>query len=262
LTVKKSYDTLKTMKIPTILPYTGAKDLGEIYQSMELKIALLKKDGDKFKTQTPFVNCYDFIVDSYSASLEKYSFSVYGFRWDGTKKSPDWSGIYLHLRFPNEHAKKNYLEHLHFLHEIEKNNKIPLTAFTEIDDLNGLVVGNKAWLKNCLILRLYTFLQRMMCYDIKTKDWIKELGAQSHSDSNYIKNLNRESWDRILKDLSSIHTDYFCGLSFNKDGTSAVHHNSGFFSTFSNHTEMNQNTVRNGRHWQDMKQRGFKLYTK
>jgi len=252
------------MKKPTIHPYKGSGGLGEIYQSMALKIALLRKEKDgSFTTETPFVNCYDFIVDSYSSSIEKVDFTKYGFSWKGSKHTPDWSGVYLHLCFPDASAKNNYLAHLHFLHEIEKNNNIAPTVFTQIDDLNGLVEGNKAWLQNCLILRLYTFLQRMMCYEIKTKDWIKELSGQSFTDSNYIKNLDRESWDRILKDLSSIHTDYFCGLSFkNNGGSSAVHHNSGFFSTFSKHTEMNQDTVRSGRHWQEMKKRGFKLFTK
>lgn len=245
-----------------VKPFLNAKGLAEIFQSMAVKICLVKREEDgSFTEIAPFVQCYDFIVDSYSSSEQKYNFEIYGYSWDGSKNSPNWDEVLLHVKFPSSKSKNCFKNNLHFLHKIENDNHIPHTIIKESGNLTFIVEGNKAWLANCLTLRLYLFLFRCFSYDIKGDDWLTDMSGRKFSDSAYIKNLNRETWDKILSDLSSIHTKKFCGLSFAKDGVDAVHHNSGFFSTFSYHTEMDEYVIKQNPHWKEMKKRGFKLYT-
>jgi hypothetical protein len=242
--------------------YNGKGGLAEIYQSMVVKLALLKKTDTLgvFDQICPFVQCYDFLCDAYTATKEKIKFGIYGFSWDGTTKEPEYDGVYLIIKFPNTVAEADFNKNIHFLHDIEDKNKIERTKFVKTDDLTGFIKGSKDWLNNCIKLRLYLFFFRAFSYPLKTDDWVTELGGQEYSDSSYIKNLNRESWDRILNDLTSIHTDFWCGLEM-KNKVGAVHHNSGFFSVFSKHSEMSPKTVRENKHWITMKDRGFKLFT-
>lgn len=246
----------------TLNLYPGDDYLSEISQSMPVNLCLLERNDEKTFTEiTTYVQCYDFLCDAYSSSIEKVDFGIYGFKWEGSKRSPDSTGIYLGVRFPNAATRATFLKNIHFLHAIEEKNGFPLTEFHSIGDNCGLSIGSTKWLANCLTLRLYLFLFRAFSYDLKTNDWITELSDKDFTDSQYVKNLERESWDKILSDLSSIATDYFCGMSFKADGTGAVHHNSGFFSTFSTHREINTAVVKKGKHWQEMKKRGFKLKT-
>jgi hypothetical protein len=253
---------------PLIHPWKGGRGLAEIYQSMNLKISLLKKRKDSkrksgvFDEVTPGVLCRDFLADVYTSAVQKYKFSIYGMSWDGTKNQPDWEAVYLKLVFPNDNAKQDFKKNIKFLHEIEKNNHIPLTKFYDKMGKIGMVVGDKSWLLNALRASLYTFLIRSFCYSIKTNDWIKELGKKDYTDSRYISSINRDTWNRILKDIKSIDTDLYCGLDHKKDGMGAIHHNSGFVSVFGKHSEMNPSVVKKNRHWQEMGKRGFKLYTK
>lgn len=229
-------------------------------------MSLLKRtEGKKksFDEVTPGVMCRDFLADVYTSVVQKYNFHIYGFGWDGTKDVPHWDAVYLKLNFPDDTAKENFKKNIKFLWKVEDDNKIPRTIFYDKINKIGMIVGNKAWLHNVLTASLYTFLIRSFCYAIKTDNWVKELGQQEHTDSEYIKSIHPETWAKILKDITTLHTpEYFCGLDHEKDGMSAIHHNSGFVSVFGKHTEMSTMWVKKNKHWQEMNKRGFKLYTK
>jgi len=250
---------------PIIHPWKGGKGLAEIYQSMKLKMSLLKKQAGKkrsFDEVTPGVMCRDFLADVYTSVVQKYDFKIYGFGWKGTTDVPHWDAVYLKLSFPDMTAKENFKKNIKFLWKVEDDNGIPRTVFYDKINKIGMIVGDKAWLHNVLTASLYTFLIRSFCYTIKTDDWIKELGKQGHTDSAYIASIHRSTWDRILKDIKSIQTpDFFCGLDHKKDGMGAIHHNSGFVSVFGEHSEMSSSTVKKNRHYQEMKKRGFKMFT-
>ncbi len=252
---------LKNTDIPKVIPFGKEGGLSQIYQSMALTIALAKPQDGGFKVITKGVMCRDFLCDVYSATLQKKSFQIYGMSWKGDTESPDFDAVYLNLVFPSAEAKKDFDKNLALLHSIEGNNKIPETVVYDTGGVTAFVVADKAWLQNVLLFSLYTFLLRAFSYKIKTKDWIKELGAAGTSDGQYIASIARETWDRILSDLSSIHTDEFCGLNFNNDGTGSVHHNSGFISVFGNHTELTAEIVKKNKHWRTMKERKFKTFT-
>src|ERR1700743_2089641 len=92
----------QTSNIPKVNPFKAVVGLAEIGQSMGVKICLMHKEEDGSYTETcPKVKCYDFLVDSYSSSVEKYDFSIYGFTWKGSTKSPDWDAVNLSILFPN-----------------------------------------------------------------------------------------------------------------------------------------------------------------
>lgn len=243
----------------TVIPFEKQGGLAEIYQSMGVKISLLEpKDKNIFQEITKQAVCYDFIVDCYSSSIEKHNFSIYGFSWQGAEKSPSFDGIYLNVIWPDKSARKNFEKNLHFIHEIEDKNGIEKTKIYNTGELSAAIIGSKDWLQNCIKFRLYLFFFRCFSYEIKTNDWIEELGKRnSITDSLYIKSTPRENWDIILNDLSQIHTEEFCGLSFKKHGSSQLHHNSGFFSVAGGtHTEVNPEIVKQNKHFISFKERG------
>lgn len=236
------------------------QSLGEIYQSMGLQMAILEPSKDGYKQLTTTVQCRDFLCDVFSSSFEKTSFSIYGMSWDGVDKSPPTDTVCLLLKFPKAEAKESFLKNSEYLFKIEGDNKYTQTKTYETDQkLELVVVGDKKWITNALSFSLYTFLLRVFCYPIKTKDWITEIGDQKYTDSRYIKSIHRETWDRILSDLSILKTKTFCGLSFKEHGVHAVHHNSGFVSVFGRHSEISPSTVKLNQHYIEMKQLGLKM---
>ena len=242
--------------------------LSEIYQSMAIKFSLLKKLSDfEYEQITPGVKCRDFIGDVYSATFQKYSFAIYGMKWDGSKNSPDLDSVNLRLQFPNAEAKSSFAENLKFLHEIEDKNGIPRTKYIDngnekgaagksADQFNGVIFGDKAWLQNVLHISLYTFILRVFCYKISSNDWVAEISKQSTSDASYVKSIKKEVWEKVLNNLTLIQTKDFCGLSFSTDGTSSCHHNSGWISVAGKHSEMNYSTVKKNTHYLSLIEKG------
>lgn len=253
---------LKVMTIPKIKKLAKEGYLAEIGQSMNLKMALLRKDGpDEYTQLTPHVKCRDFLCDVYSSDLEKCEFGIYGMKglWP---QHPDWTGVYLSLRFPNIAARMEFNINLAKLHELEKKNNRSPSLYFNSGDLEGIIIGDKAWLTNTLNFSLYTFLLRVLCYTHTDNGWLDTFAKKDFSDSKYVKSIHKTIWTQILHGaIDIIKTDEFCGLSFKADGTGAVHHNSGFISVFGSHTEINTETVRKNAHWKEMKARGFKLHT-
>lgn len=251
------------MKV-TVIPFSKSVSLAEIGQSMNLKFGVLRKESyDKdsdtltLRQVTAWHKCRDFNTDVRSSTVEKTNFSIYGMSWDGKSETLDWDVVYLNLQFPNAAALNCFKKNLAKLHSIEEKNGVPPTQFVETENNCGVVMGPKIWLLNSMSYSLYTFLLRIFCYELKQDDWITEMAGLNHSDSKYVSNFPRKSLDAILNDLTQLKTDDWCGLSFGKDGTSAVHHNSGIVSIFSRHSEINENTVRKNKHWQEMRNRGF-----
>lgn len=240
--------------------YTKQASLAEIGQSMNARFAILRSMDGGYEQITPLVKCRDFMCDVYSSTLQKYDFSIYGMSWKGSTDKVDWNGANLLLKFPSDQAKTDFFANLKKLHQIEKNNKLTLTKITEVASDEVVVEGNKVWLQNCLTFSLYTLLLRVFCYPLKEKDWITEFSKQSWSDSKYIANFDRPTLDLILDDLSLLKTTEWNGLTYAKDGVSAVHHNSGAVGVLSWHTEQSPSAVKKNTHYQELKARGLKTY--
>jgi hypothetical protein len=253
-------------KVVTVSTDPSVKDggLAEIYQSQTTKQALLRKDSEtSFTRITDFVLCRDFLVDSYSYAKAGKDFGKYGFSFKGSQKQPDWTGVYIQMRFQDAASKKQFLTHLEqIIHTIEGANGYDLTEVREIKGSDDLVaIGDKRWLQNCLSFSLYSLLLRVCCYTFDaTKDWIKVFSAMDSSDSKYISSVNRKTLDTVLADLSVLNTKNFCGFDVEKENTGVIHHNSGFISVFGSHSEISPSTAKRNPHWQEMKKRGLEMH--
>lgn len=250
-------------KVITKLP--AKQSLAEIYQSMNLHLALVKptEEKDVYERITAFVKCRDFLCDVYSFSKAKMDFSIYSMKFAGSKESPDYDAVYLMAQFPDKDAKKSFLEHMELLKEIEKKNDFEVTTVVTLEGTEDVVLlGDKKWLASCLTFSLYTFLLRVLCYKFANKkDWLKEFAKEKHSDSRYVESIHADTWKKILDDLSVLNVKPWCGLDPKTMGTSAVHHNSGFVSVFGSHTEISIDSVKKNEHWKHFKELGFKLST-
>lgn len=253
------------MKIEIVNVVGKEPGLGEIYQDMDTKQALLRRISDtKYERYTPFVKCRDFLVDVYSIGLgAKKQFSIWGFEFDGANVTPDNTGVYIMLKFPNATAKNHFEENLGKLHEIEEQNGYTKTVYHELSTDNGMVIGHKKWLKSCLTFSLYSFLLRVLCYPLgKGADWLEKFGKGNKTDCKYVGSIKSATWKKVLDDLSILYTEEFCGFDPKKTNTHTIHHNSGFISVFGSHTELSPEAVKKNAHWKHMKELGLELHTK
>ena len=248
------------IEITTKLPAT--QKLGEIYQSMKTKQALVIPAGkNTFERITPYVLCRDFLVDVYTFSEAKKAFEIYGMSFDGKNNSPSWDGVYMLQQFPDENIQERFLRHVERLNELEADNHIPQTHVTELTPTEVLIVGHKQWLTNCLYFSLYTLLLRGLSYDTKLSSrWWKDLGQLKTTDGVYFKSIAPETWVKICDALAVLNSPYFCGLSPKEHPDYVVHHNSGIISVLGKHSEQHHDSVRKNKHWALLRQRGLTTY--
>lgn len=257
------------MKV-SVSTHAKVKDegLGQIYQTMACKQALLLPD-DKggFTRITPLVLCRDFLVDVYTFDESGRDFRIYGMEKSAEK--PSREGVYLYLVPPKKGTKDEFMKNITLIHNIEIINGFDPTQVFEVEeDEKGLVVvGDKKWLMSCLSFSLYSSLLRVACYELGD-NWIESMHKQYKNDKNratdamLVSSVSDKTWDRILSDLSLLDMATFCGFDPKKEDEYIIHHNQGFYSTFGNHRELDQNAVRKNLHWQHFNSEGFELYTK
>ncbi len=244
-------------------------NLSEIPQSMGNRYAILvPKTENELLQVTPTVKCRDFLCDVYSSGLQGVDFSIYGMSWNGTVDKVPMDRVRLLVSFPSEEIKKDFITNLALLHTIEKHNGITLTEIAEIDESTSpelVVIGDAMWLGSVLLFSLYTFLLRVLCYKHDhNSDWIEEFSNKSFSDSRYMKDCPRETLNRVLNDLRSLvfPLNEWNGLTYAKDGTGRVHHNSGFVSVFSRHGEIRPDIVKQNSHYQHFVKLGWETCIK
>ncbi len=236
-----------------VSPNVVENGLGEIYQSMSTKMALLTRQSPlEFTRITPFVQCRDFLVDVYTfIRAGKTEFSegdIYGMTLP--KDSPAEDGAYLQLIFPSPAAQACFEKQLPFLHAIEKANNYKVTELL----LGGVLVGDKQWLTNCLSWSLYTSLVRCLCYDFgEEQDWIKAMATKhkGSTDGKLVASVAGEVWINVLCDLALLTAEDY-----------VIHHNSGFYSVFGTHRELSKKEIKNNKHWKHFKELGWPLHTK
>ena len=255
---------MKTATITTQLP--ASQDLAEIYQSMTVKQALLRGSGGVYERITPYVLCRDFLVDVYSFSNAKKDFNIYGMAFNGSKEQPEYHHLPILLRFPSKQTKEIFLNHIPLLYDLEDHNRWGWTDLYQVNDLEIVAEGSAEWLSSCLLVSLYTFLLRALCYDFEiTSDdqhWILAFGKLKGTDPRYAGSIADSTWKMIFNDLSILRTTDFCGFDVTTEATRTVHHNSGFISVFGYHSELSQSAVRKNAHWQHMQKQGIATYIK
>lgn len=243
--------------------------LAEIYQTMDCKQAILiPTDKGEFTRITSLVQCRDFLVDVYTFDEVGRSFLIYGMRNPSVR--PSREGVFLYLVPPKEEMKEQFQKNITLIHNIEIVNYFEPTQVFEVegDDKALVIVGDKKWLMSCLSFSLYSSLLRVACYELGD-NWIESMRQQykkkkeKATDAMLVNSVSDKTWDRILSDLSILDMATFCGFEPKKTDEYTIHHNSGFYSVFGTHRELDQDTLRSGNlHWQHFSKEGYDLYTK
>lgn len=243
--------------------------LGEIYQSIQTKMALLAPNGDEFIRITPYVLCRDFLVDVYTFTKRNQKFGIYGMSFNPKKDQPSMNEACLALKFPSQDSQNRFDKQLDVLHSIELANEFKQTEYIPLEDKTGIIIGDKKWLGSCLLWSLYTSLARILCYDLNGEnDFVKVMRArflacgqdpQAETDAFLVNSVSDATWNRILSNLKELELPEFCGLS---EGVRNIHHTSGFYSVFGTHQELDVQTLRTNKHWQHFKSLGWDLYNK
>lgn len=241
--------------------------LGEIYQSMAMKMALLTQQGPgEFTRITPYVQCRDFLVDVFTFSKVGKTFEIYGMSHNPELDKPQEDGVYLSIIFPNEKAQKNFEANLDHLYQIEAMNEIGFTEYVPQEKANyGVVLADRAWLQNCLTFSLYTSLLRVFCYDVDVDEgWIVAMKTRhkGSTDGALVSSVDDETWVRALENLQNIKTDTFCGYDPKTTNIHTIHHTSGFYSVFGTHRELDAALQATNAHWKYFKEAGWKLFTR
>lgn len=246
-------------------PHVKDQGLAEIYQSMKNKMALLRPEADGTYTRiTPYVLCRDFVVDVFTYAKAGEVFSIYSMTFDPTKEKVLMDRACIAMKFPNKKAKTNFMVNLPRLHAIEDANKFTHTVVKEVEELEVIIEGSGKWLESCLLWSLYTSLLRCFCYGLESPDWIAEFKETypDKTDAKLVGSLDRGTFDKILADLSVLVTSDWCGFSPKEFDVGVIHHNSGFYSVFGSHLELNPDSVRQNKHWKQFKEAGWQLHTK
>ena len=246
-------------------PHLSDEGLGEIYQSVALKMALLTRQGPgEFTRITPYVVCRDFLVDVYTYNKANKAFQVYGMKFDPTLERPQLDGVFLSLIFPTNETQENFEKNLEVLFNIELANGMEVSEYIPVEDekKTTVLLGSAKWLANCLTFSLYTALLRVLCYKLGD-DWIHSMSTEhsKKTDGVLVTSIARETWEKILSDLKLLKTEVFCGFDPSKSDVFTVHHNSGLFSVFGTHRELSVSLLRNNKHWKQFKAQGWKLHT-
>ena len=244
--------------------------MGEIYQSMGVRQALLRRIGDNsYERVSNYVKCRDFLVDSYTYAQVGKKFTIYGYTFDGAAIQPDWEGARLLLQFPDKISREDFLRNIGYLHSIEHANGWPQTVILSVEGSTDLVAdGSKLWLNNCLTFSLFSYLLRVCCYKDQSKsneptvgEWLIQFSKKTEwSDAKYAASISKDTWDKVLGNLNVLSTKTWCGFDPRNTATHAIHHNSGFISVFGSHSEISYTMVRRNAHWQEMYERGLEMH--
>jgi len=217
-----------------INPFPEMQGLNEVYQSMDLKYAFLKRVGDEeYSECNPLAKCRDYLHDIVNANLTKGTFSIYGMSYSAQKFPIDLDVTRFGLKFPSEADKKTFLENFQELISIETSNDLLASKIMETDKPLYLIVeGDAFWMTNTVLLNLYTYLLRVLCYKNNGPTMLESLeNSGATNESNYLQCIGRDRLEKILTQLGSFKTDTFCGYS-EEMGTRDLHDFSGIVSFF------------------------------
>lgn len=135
------------------------KDPGELFQSLDIKFALLKKINENiFEQVHKEVKCRDFLGDCIWSQKTGNTVNIYGFNYSFKNNPFDTDKLYLSLHFPNKKSFTNF-----------KNNDIIKPGFNIITyDFNLenhlIIEANPIWLSTIWKMSLFTFYLKLLSY--------------------------------------------------------------------------------------------------
>lgn len=180
------------------LDYSGG--LSEIYQSVNMKFAFcnvdkVSKTKLSIKQLHPWVKCRDFLGDALFATHHKVSYSVFGFKFDGTTKAVPTDLTYLLI----QHTSKEQLEKIvPVINYLEKKVRWKQTKLIDLNTNKNnnhvmLAIASKKWVSSTALISLYTMLWRLGGIDIKddetTDQFLERCATTNDNDGKYLKQI-------------------------------------------------------------------------
>lgn len=134
--------------------YVGPVDLAEIFQSLDMKFSFVNRN----KQVSMPAKCRDFLGDCIWSRVQEKPATIYGFSYNYKDTPYMLSKTKLSIKFPNSVSKESFIKNLNYIHEKEKQAKVPKTKVFETEDYYTVVVeGSKHWQEHPWKLALYTF---------------------------------------------------------------------------------------------------------
>jgi len=217
-----------------LLPYTKPKkDLGEIFQSLELKMSFAQLTDTTVARIHDWIKCRDFLGDVIYATQSGKAYSIYGFKYDPATDIPiDKNNFNLLLKFPNTKMLDNFMNNMVIVNDLCKKNKkkLPVVYKTQ-EPLVIVLQSSKCWQLNIPLLSFYTFILKIMCAKYKDPmNWQEELpeSAPKSTEKDYILKT-KPYLDMLINKCYDIFKK--CDISGVTDKTDHILHNySGFIS--------------------------------
>lgn len=193
-----------------IIPFPKQTQLTEIYQTIDLRFSflILDKDGN-YCEQNPPCKCRDYLHDIVNSNLTGKPFNIYGMEYDAKEFPIDLNVTRYLLRFPSAEKQTYFETNFKHLLEIEKKAGVAYSTFTIVNNREIILTGDKFWISNSLLISLYSYFCRCMCY----KDMVL-----TGKDQEYDYYLSKtKHYAKALENVSVLKTKDFHGWPSDSD---------------------------------------------
>ncbi len=239
--------------------FKSTNNLGEIYQSVNMKFSFASEKDGVFTQCHKWVKCRDFLHDAVRTALTGNKSSIYGFSFE-KEVNPDLNLEGMTMLVSQKGLKKedDLLPSLHkslkILNYYESIAKQPLSKLTKVEgDANSkykhvwAVEGPKLWMTAPYLVSMFTFLLRLGCKEVEfidgetLKEALKSASTGKDENDNDVKYLT-SVWDK-LEILIANHSriidekeNGYSKLYFEPTGINSFHDKSGIVSTCNSNT--------------------------
>lgn len=241
-----------------INPFPESQGLSEIYQSQAVKMSFLRKldNGEYIECNAP-AQCRDFLHDIVYAAQTKTKYGIYGMSYDSAKYPLDLDVTRLCIRMPDRKAAEQFIKHIPYLHNIEGANGIAQSMILQVKELVFFVEGTAGWSASSVLVSLYTFILRLMAYDVRDVTDIAKGVFEQHgstTDGAYLTRITLLVFDKIILNLKALTFDSFHGWP----GTQNMHNFSGIVTYFTqNHNGFGAKFKEQNANYKQLKARGI-----
>ena len=190
----------------------------EIFQSLDIKFSMLKKDKEDEYTQVhTAIKCRDFLGDCVWSRKTKLLGSIYGFSYSFAKAPYELNQLCLSLTFPNKNSLQMFKENFKFINEKDTQAKVQQSSFFETDcPLSLIVIADKAWMSSVWKISLFTFYLKLISY--KTPQDAQE------PENIYLAIFTKEIEEKLLSFVATEEHEVLA------DDINTAHNFSGFVS--------------------------------
>lgn len=231
--------------------------LAEIYQSKTVKLSFLRKTAeDTYIECNAPAQCRDFLHDIVFAAQTKIDYAIYGMSYDSKAHPLDLDVTRICIKMPDRKSAEAFLAHVPYLHAIEASNDLELSRVVPVEDLVIFIEGSKFWQSSSVLVSLYTFLLRIMAYDVGDSDDVAKGVFEKNPDTidgQYLTKIGLATFSKVLINLKALAFDSFHGW----ENTDKMHNYSGIVTYFTaNHNGLGA-TFQDNKNYKQLKASGI-----